>query len=216
MTTLNTNFLSTLTTPQRQDIENISSVKLLSHREMPLNASTPLNNVFIIKSGRIKIYEISDTGKQIILWFCFPGEIFGLAELNINNDRKIYAESCNKSELLSIHSHDFNQFLFKHHAISLYLIDLLTHRMQLLAEQLLNCTSDDVTTRLIKLLGRFSKYTAASSTHHHSQFKLTHQEIADMLGASRQTITSTISQLKKSGIIDSDKGSLRLLDQAPA
>ena len=215
MTTLNTNFLSTLTTPQRQDIENISTVKFLSHREMPLNASTPFNNIFIIKSGRIKIYEISDTGKQIILWFCFPGEIFGLAELNINNDRKIYAESCNKSELLSIHSHDFNQFLFKHHTVSLYLIDLLTHRMQLLAEQLLNCTSDDVTTRLIKLLNRFSKYTV-SSNQRHRQLKLTHQEIADMLGASRQTITSTISHLKKTGVIDNSKGSLRLLDQSPA
>ena len=215
MTTLNTNFLSTLTPIQRHDIDNISSHKILTHREMPLNASTPFNNVFIIKTGRIKIYEISDTGKQIILWFCFPGEIFGLAELNINNDRKIYAESCNTSELLSIHRNDFSQFLFNHHTVTLYLIDLLSYRMQLLAEQLLNCTSDDVTTRLIKLLNRLSRY-ASSSGHSYKDLKLTHQEIADMLGASRQTITSTISHLKKSGVIENNKGSLRLLEQTPA
>lgn len=205
MASLNTSFLDNLSSSQLEEITHLASSKHFKNREMLLNANPPISNVFIVKSGRVKIYDISDNGKETILWFCFPGEIFGLAELNQTNDRKVYAESCGTTELLTIRSTDFNCFLSKHNEIAIYLIELLSHRLQLLSEQLLNLSSDDVSTRLIKLLNRLSHYYGQPTDREcRLKIKLTHQEMGDMIGASRQTITSTISDLRKSGFIDKD------------
>ena len=91
----------------------------------------------------------------------------------------------------------------------LFLIKLLSQRLRLLAEMLLNLSSDDVTTRLIKFLKTYSiQYGKLSGENVTLSVKLTHQEIGDMIGASRQTVSSSFSRLQQSGLIDKKSGIL--------
>ena len=84
-------------------------------RQAPVfQAGSPGNNVYILKHGRVKIFALSPLGKQVILWFCFPGEIFGLAEMPRAGQREVYAEACAASTVLSIPQPDFKAFLASH------------------------------------------------------------------------------------------------------
>jgi len=51
----------------------------------------PGQNVFVMEQGRARIYKMSDSGKEVILWFCFHGEVFGLAEASRGDHRDVYA-----------------------------------------------------------------------------------------------------------------------------
>ncbi len=166
-------------------------------------AGSPGNNVYILKQGRVKIFALSPLGRQVILWFCFPGEIFGLAEVSRGGQREVYAEACADSVVLSIPQPDFKAFLASHPDTAMLVIDLLSCRLRTLGDMLLNLTSDDVTTRVVKLLIRLSaRYgRRLASEDVCLDINLTHQDIADMIGTSRQTVTAVLSDLRRQGLV---------------
>ena len=168
---------------------------------------SPGANVYILINGRVKIYALSPAGRVVILWFCFPGEIFGLAEMARAGRRGVAAEACTESEALVIPQHQFKAFLQHDSDAALFVIDLLSCRLRGLADMLINLTSDDVTTRLVKLLirlsARYGKSLSAAETL--LDIHLTHQEIADMIGTSRQSASTAINALKRQGLLSMNK-----------
>lgn len=181
----------------------------LAHRQayrkgaLVFKAGSPGNNVYILEQGRVKIFALSPLGKQVILWFCFPGEIFGLAEMPRGDRREVYAETCADSTVLSIPRQDFKAFLARHPDTAMRVIELLSCRLRTLGDMLRNLTSDDVTTRVVKLLtrlsARYGRQLAAEDVF--LDIELTHQDIADMIGTSRQTVTSVLSELRRRGVV---------------
>lgn len=170
---------------------------------MVFQAGSPGNNVYVLQRGRVKISAVSPIGKQIILWFCFPGEVFGLAEVSRGGRREVYAEACADAVVLSIPQHEFKAFLASHPETAMLVIDLLSCRLRTLGDMLINLTADDVTTRIVKLLIRLSaRYgRRVSSEDVLLDIDLTHQDLADMIGTSRQTMTSVLGQLKRRGVL---------------
>ena len=85
--------------------------------------------------------------------------------------------------------------------------------MRALGDMLLNLASDDVMSRLIKLLTRLcSRYGKHEGNNIILDIPLTHQEIADMIGASRQTVSSSISALKRQGYLDIENHCIHIKD----
>jgi CRP-like cAMP-binding protein len=94
------------------------------------------------------------------------------------------------------------QFLASSPATAMLVIDLLSCRLRTLGEMLLNLTSDDVTSRVIKLLTRLSaRYGKPMNRFTRLDIALTHQEMADMIGTSRQTVTSVLGELRRKGLL---------------
>jgi CRP/FNR family transcriptional regulator len=164
---------------------------------------SPGENVYILINGRVKICALSPAGRAVILWFCFPGEIFGLAEMARAGRREVASEACAASEVLVIPQHQFKLFLLRNSDAAMLVIDLLSCRLRGLADMLINLTSDDVTTRLVKLLvrlsARYGKLLSPAETL--VDIHLTHQEIADMIGTSRQSASTAINALKRQGLL---------------
>lgn len=153
-------------------------------------------------SGRVKLYRMSSHGREVTQWFCFPGEAFGLSELQSDNQQSVNAFCCEKSEVLSIPLNQFSRFIKQSPEISLQIIKQLSMRLKVVGDTLLNYTSDDVKTRLIKLLIRLNmRYGVEYRNGMLINVILTHKEISDMIGACRQTVTSTLGELKESGDI---------------
>jgi CRP-like cAMP-binding protein len=178
-------------------------------------AGSPGNNVYILKQGRVKIFALSPIGKQVILWFCFPGEVFGLAEVPRGGRREVYADACAESTVLVIPQQDFKTFLVSHPDTAMLVIDLLSCRLRTLGDMLLNLTADDVTTRIVKLLIRLSaRYgRRLASADVCLDIDLTHQDIADMIGTSRQTVTSVLSELRRQGVVRVDNHHIHIPSQ---
>lgn len=196
-------FLGKLGREDRTALLALAETRTFRRQAPVFQAGSPGNNVYILKHGRVKIFALSLLGKQVILWFCFPGEIFGLAEMPRGGQREVYAEACADSTVLSIPQPDFKAFLAGHPDTAMRVIDLLSCRLRTLGDMLLNLTSDDVTTRVVKLLIRLSARHGRrlASEDVCLDIDLTHQDIADMIGTSRQTVTSVLSDLRRQGVV---------------
>lgn len=170
------------------------------------------NNVYILLEGRIKIFALSSLGKTVILWFCFPGEIFGLAEITRAARREVTAEACADSSVLVIPQQTFVNLIESQPGTAVLIMDLLSCRLRGLTDMIVNLTNDDVTTRVIKLLmrlrGRYGKPQGNDTCL--IDIHLTHQEIADMVGTTRQSANSVINELKRQGLITMNRQGIQI------
>lgn len=168
------------------------------------------SHVYFLRRGRVKIYQLSPAGREVILWFCFSGEMFGMAEVTRGDGRVVNAQACEDSEALCVPKEQFNAFLESHPKIALLIMHVLSCRLRVLGEVLVNLASDDVNTRLAKLILRLgARYGKRVGTEVHLDIHLTHQEMADMIGTTRQTVTSALGHLKRQGILS--MGNRRIL-----
>ena len=202
------NFLSSLSQEETQDLLKCSRHQILKSRDHLFRAGDRSSDVYIVASGCIRLFQVSSTGKETILWFSFPGEIFGMAELWRGSDRQLYAVANETTQVYSIRSKDFTNFLGTHPEAAMKAIGILSARVRALGHILVGLTSDNVETRIARLLIRFAAVSSgtrccASSTEDELcvNIRLTHQDIANLIGASRQTVSSTIAHLRKIGAV---------------
>ena len=199
------NFLAQLTAA---DYANLAALARAQHHQKGdhvFRAGAPGHHVYFLRTGKVKIYQLSPLGREVILWFCFPGEIFGLAEVARGGGRVVNAQACDHSEVLAVSQEEFKGFLVDHPQTALLSMQVLSSRLRILGEMFVNLVSDDVNTRIAKLILRLSaRYGTRVEKDIFLNIPLTHQEIADMVGTSRQTVTSALSTLKKQGVLSID------------
>ncbi len=196
------NFLAQLNPGDLADLESAAVLQRLSRGEYVYRAGAPGNNAYLLRSGKVKIHQISPAGREVILWFCLPGEIFGLAEVARGGERAVNAQACAESELLAVSRDRFRSFLAEHPGAALLTMQVLSSRMRVLGEIFVNLVSDDVTTRIAKLIVRLgAHYGTRVGKDIVLNIPLTHQEIADMVGTSRQTVTTSFSALNRQGVL---------------
>ena len=179
-----------------------ASRRELNKGELIFKVGDPATHVYVLESGRAKVYHPSPGGKEVLLWFCFPWELFGLAEIGHGGHRQATAQLCERSTVVSIPSENFQAFVRTHPAAALLVIDLLSLRVRSLGNTLQELVASDVTARVVMLLTRLSAcYGKSADGEICLDLNVTQQELADMVGATRQTVSSTLSMLKRSGVI---------------
>lgn len=212
------NFLSSLSEAETRDLMKCSRRLDLKSRDHLFHAGDRSNDVYIVASGCIRLFQISSTGKETILWFSFPGEIFGMAELWRGNGRQIHAVANEATQIYSISRKDFTNFLGTHPEAAMKAIGILSARVRALGHVLVGLTSDNVETRIARLLMRLA--AASSDTRCCAgssegelcvNVRMTHQDIANLIGASRQTVTTTLLHLRKQGAVRMEKHHIHIV-----
>jgi CRP-like cAMP-binding protein len=199
------NFLAQLGPADYSDLCVRGTLQRYQKDDLVFRAGAPGDHVYFLKCGRVKIYQLSPLGRMVILWFCFPGEIFGLAEVAQGDGRVVNAQACEPSEALAVTQDQFKQFIATHPQAALLSMKALSSRLRILGEMLGNLVSDDVNIRIAKLILRLSaRYGTRVGKDIFLNIPLTHQEIADMVGTTRQTATSALSALKRQGVLSID------------
>lgn len=207
------NFFSNLSSRDKTDLRRLGSRRIFEKDEMVFQVGTSSEDVYILLSGRVKVFELSCEGREVILWFCFPGELFGLSEVMKGGSREVNAYACGTVEVMSIRYADFEKFISTRPAAAMSVIDVLGSRLRELGDVLLNLASDDVTSRVIKLITRLSaRYGKRMNNGVYLDIPLTHQEMADMIGTSRQTVTTVLGNLKRKGILRIEQRTIYIQD----
>ncbi len=200
-----------------QDFSDLLSIGTVRHHEKGqfiFRSGDPGKNVYFLRDGRVKIYQTSALGREVILWFCFPGEIFGLTEVVDGGGRVVNAQTCERAEVLCIARTQFKAYLETHCAASFVIMQALSCRMRVLGDMLVNLIDDDVNSRITKLMLRLSAcHGTRAGNEVHLNIRMTHQEIADMVGTTRQTVTKVLSELKHLGLLSIENHRIRILSQ---
>ncbi len=202
---LQIDLLARLPELERTQLLQIGQIQNFKKSEFVFHAGDATHHVYLLLAGRVKIYQPSTVGKEVILWFCFNGELFGLAEAARGGERVVSAQACDQSDILCIRQEHFTDFLLHHPQTALLIVQVLSCRLRVLGDVVINLVSDDVRTRVLKMLMQLG---VRCGTPHalglRLNLPLTHQEIADMIGTTRQTVTTVLGQLEREAMIKMD------------
>lgn len=206
-------FLNNLNSKEIKELNAIAHKHKNSKNSFVFQANQINDTIYILISGRAKIYRQAQDGKELIQWFCMPGEIFGLSQDIQSSCRGLNAQALTTCEVLSIRRQVFNQYLLENPRLALLIINQLSQRIRTLGDMLLNLASEDVMSRLTKILTRLCyQHGKLEGDNLILDIPLTQQEIADMIGASRQTVNSSLSKLRKQGYLKIENHCIHIQD----
>lgn len=206
--------LARLPEPDRSRLLQIGHTHRFKKSDFIFHAGDATHHVYLLLRGRVKIYQPSCVGKEVILWFCFGGELFGLAEAARGGERVVSAQACEESEILCIRQEEFTEFLLQHPQTALVIVQVLSCRLRVLGDVVINLISDNVRTRVLKVLMQLG--LRCGSPHAlglQLNLALTHQEIADMIGTTRQTVTTVLGQLEREAMIKTEQHRIYIVDE---
>lgn len=176
----------------------------------------PAEWFYVLAEGRIKVVKHSSQGKEFIVAFFGPGEVFGEVAVFEDKPYPASAEAMTEARVLGIRRHDFLSFLSRNPKIALRIINLLGGRLREAQSRLKDLAGERVEQRLASTLLMLSSKLGPT-------LPFTRQEIADMAGTTTETAIRCMSRLKDGGIIRSERGKiiiadaekLRLLSEGP-
>lgn len=167
--------------------------------------------VYILKHGRVKLSVLSESGKEIAIDIIQPGEIFGEFALVDESQRSNMAQALDDVLMWFFSKHDFTKLLTSLPMLSLSYIKLVGDRRRRMEKKLSDITSKPVSGRICELLHELSTSSAEFETVATDYIvPLTHQDVASLIGAARQTTTTVLNDLERRGIIELGRGSIRV------
>jgi CRP/FNR family transcriptional regulator len=153
--------------------------------------------IFVLCQGEVKLSISSSGGKTLILRIAKPGEILGLMAVMSGSSYEVTAETLHPCQVAFIRRDDFLKFLARHPEVYLAVVKQLSSLYQGACEQLRTVgLSASAPEKLARVLLDWS--TTGKETKQGTQIKvpLTHEEIAEFIGTTRETVTRTLSDFK--------------------
>jgi CRP-like cAMP-binding protein len=171
--------------------------------------------VYLLKQGRVKLASTAASGRGVTFEILEPGEIFGELEGLEGLPRETAAEALDDTLLCVIRREDFDRYLAAHPDLTVKLTKLIGLRLRKIRSRVEDLVFRDVPARLAHLLLELVKSEGvADGNGIRVRAKLTHQEIANLIGCSRETVSATLGQFRDQGLIRIDSRSIIILNQS--
>ena len=184
-----------------------SLAKVANRRRYPKDSVVFFENeqgdfFFMILEGRIKVTILGDDGREVILSLLGSGDFFGEMALLDNEPRSATAIAVEDTELLSLHRNDFQAVLSDNRSITVGLIKVLTGRLRRANHQISTLALLDVYGRVARVIVDMAREEGRRLKDGRIAFRrATHQEIANRIGTTRETVTRMLKDLERQGMI---------------
>jgi CRP/FNR family transcriptional regulator/CRP/FNR family cyclic AMP-dependent transcriptional regulator len=191
-----------------KDDDLASVASLLIERRFPkhktiVEEGLPGDYMYIIREGRVSVSKLSDDGREKILEFLEAGDFFGEMSLVENAPRSASVRALVEVRVLALSRSDFLTVLRKSPDLAMAVIQELTRRLRQVDEQASSLSFQRVKERTKGLLLRLAKDETGREGRRATP-ALTHQQIADMIGTSRETVTRALKGLKQGGWLEQE------------
>ncbi len=178
------------------------------------NPGDPLQGVYFIVEGFIKLYDISEDGRETIVYLTGPGNMLSLRAMIAREQvAHQYTEAITDVVLYTMPMPEFHAALLEHSEYFVDLIHVFIDRLNHAERRVEGFIAGDSTHRVATFL-----YDAAmrfgQKTDHKTQIpvEFTHQRIAEFTGSYRETVTLALNKLQKEGLIKVSRGKIVILD----
>jgi CRP/FNR family transcriptional regulator len=172
--------------------------------------------MYVVCRGRVKLSTTSRDGKTLILRIAEPGEVLGLHATVSGKPYELTAEALQASQLNFVKRDDFLHFLEQHGDACLRAAQHLSQNCQSAYEMIRSLgLSHSVTEKMARLLLEWSEQGENTKDGVRIKIALTHEEIAQLVGTSRETVTRVLSDFRKQQIAQL-RGSTLLIRNKPA
>jgi len=169
--------------------------------------------LFVIVSGKVKVSRVSEDGKEVILTILGDSDFFGEMAILDGLTRSANVTSMEDSELFIIQRKDFLELLQIHPEVSIALLQELTQRLRAADMKIKSLSLKDaegkVATVILQLADDLGKIKQGTVEIEKLPFQ---QDLANMAGTSRETISRTLHSFAKKGLVELDGSKLRILN----
>jgi CRP/FNR family transcriptional regulator, cyclic AMP receptor protein len=194
-----------------RDLNTISHLQTYPAAASVFMAGQNARGVFVLCSGTVKLTTTSREGKILILRMARPGEVLGLSAALSGVPYEVTAITVSPCRLASIYRDPLLRFIAKHGQAGLHAARSISHEYQGACEEIQEILMAPTTTgKLAKLLLSWTTGEGSADRELRVRSILTHEEMAQMIGASRETVTRVLGDLRKKELI-SLKGSMLVI-----
>jgi len=209
----NKSLLSELGVLDVEKLLNHSNTKTYPANTIIINEGDESNSFYIIKEGKVKVFVSDEDGKEVILNILEKDQYFGELALLDDQPRSASVITARKSILYVISKSDFIGFVKSEPVIAFNLIRSLTRQIRSLTLNVKSLALMDVYGRVAHTLLDLSKEVDGRLV---IEQKLTQQEIANMVGSSREMVSRILTDLTRGGYISVEKKLFTINEKLPA
>jgi CRP-like cAMP-binding protein len=164
--------------------------------------------LFLLKKGRVQLYRISPGGKKLVVATLGPGTIFGEMSLVGQGMHNTFAEAVDECLLCVMSRPDVERLMRNKPQVAFRFVEALGERMISLESRLEEIAFKSIPARLASLLFRLAEEQGNGTV----VTGYTHQDLGEVLGTYRETITQTLNDFKADGLIQISRKRIEILD----
>ncbi len=200
------------TEEELRTISTHANTKSYPKNTIIINEGDTTNSLYVILSGKVKVFLSDAQGKEVTINLQGPGEYFGELSLLDEAPRSASIMTMEPSQFAIISKPDFDACLTHNPAIALKLIRELTSRIRQLTENVKNLALLDVYGRVARTLLDMAEERDGKLV---IDQRLTHQEIANMVGASREMVSRIMKDLTRGGYVSTEGKRITINEKLP-
>jgi len=211
-----TEFLATVSLFKGLDPSELSKfANLLREKSYPkgsviLFEDDPGDALFIVRAGRVKVVLVAEDGREVILGLLGPAELFGELSLIDDQPRSAHVIAMEESTLLVLRRDDFRRRVEQNPSVAWSLLTELSRRLRRADGKIGSLVLLDVPARIARMLLESADQGGSETIDK----PLTHQTIAHLVGASRETVSRAMREFQNSGWLSTERRRIRLSDRA--
>ncbi|MCM3611121.1 Crp/Fnr family transcriptional regulator [Planococcus sp. MERTA32b] len=197
-----------------EDDEMNSIVKSAIHLNLKKNeilyrAGDHSNSLYIVHKGKVRVYRLSENGREQLIRILNPGEFTGELALFRESVHEVYAEAMEQTEICSIQRGDLQQILQQHPTISLKILNEFSKRLDNTEHLMTSFATENVETRIALYLVQ----QAEDSELDNIILPMSRKDLASYLGTTPETISRKLAKFEDEGLIyQKDHRSIEILD----
>jgi len=211
----NSSFFCTLAQESMQDLDRVKHSHCFPEGSVVFLEGQDARGVYVLCQGRVKMMTTNADGKSLILKIAEPGTILGLHSVISGRPHEVTVETLQPCQLAFIRREDFLRFLNAHGDACLRAAEHLARDCQSAYEVIRSIgLSHSVSEMLARLLLQWSTDGRVVDGVIRMKLALTHEEMAQLIGTSRETVTRTLSEFKKQRLLELNGSTLLIKNRA--
>lgn len=185
-----------------EDLTQRVAVRCVPANELVVSRDEPGDSMYLIMSGRVKVVIVGESGREVTLSILRRGDTFGEMSLFDGGSRSADCITCESSNLLVLSRADLLEHLENHPQTALNLLGQMARRLRRADESIAQLALCDVNERLVhRLVSLAHEDGTKSSEGFLIEPRPTQQELANMVGSCRETVSRLFNQLVRDGLI---------------
>ncbi|MGA8211171.1 MAG: Crp/Fnr family transcriptional regulator [Nocardioidaceae bacterium] len=173
----------------------------------------PTETLFILKAGRVRIFRVSPDGRALTTAIVVPGTIFGDMRLLGQQMHDSFAEALDAVTVCVMDRRDVERFLLSDVRIAARISELLGDRVSQLERRLSDSVFKSVPERVATTLCLLADEDRRRPLSRGAQVALTHEQLAALVGTSRETTSKVLGELAERGLVRLGRGRINILDR---
>jgi len=193
-----------------EPVAKVANMRRVPRGSIVVRAGDKTDFVYLVLSGSLKVLVSDEEGREVILSMLGPGELFGEMGVLDDNPRSATVVTVVPSDLIVIAKSDFKRVLQENFEVSMFIMRNLVARLRTADRKIESLALMDVYGRVARLLLEMADEVNGEKVVNR---KISKQDIAKMIGASREMVSRVMKDLHLQGLIEETNGKIHLRER---